>query len=255
MEITGIIQSGAGKGAFFTQVDWVIRQCEEMLGYRPFPGTLNVRVNDSDVTRLMHLTEGNDFDLVPDDPAFCSAKVTKVTLNGIPAAVVIPAEEVRIHEERIVELIAGCSIKATLGLKDGDTVRISWSKAASGGRPKATTDGKDQREMLKEIYEFAASAGALEGYVYPRGELKGDTLDNWVRNIVKQYHDLPENVRESFQSSLDRTLGRAVQAMIPVLGTDHAHIQSLTSLIAGEMPSSPHDFEKEKAEKAAKYGK
>jgi hypothetical protein len=254
MEITGIIQSGAGKGAFFTQVDGVVRQCEQMLGYRPFPGTLNVRVNDSDVTRLRHLAEGNDFELVPDDPTFCSAKVTQVTLNGIPAAVVIPAEAVRIHEERIVELIASCSIKATLGLKDGDAVRISWSKAADGGQSTATTDGKEQREVLKAIYEFAASAGALEGYVYPRQELTGASLDNWVGNLVKQYHDLPEAVRECFQSALDRTLGRAVQAMIPVLGTDHAHIRALTGLIAGEMPSSAHDFEKEKAEKAAKYG-
>ena len=255
MEISGVIQSGAGKGAFFTQVDWVVQRCEKMLGYRPFPGTLNVRVNDSDVNRLMHLGDRNDFELVPDDPAFCSAKVTKVVLNGIPAAVIFPAEAVRIHEERIVELIAGCNIKATLDLKDGDAVRISWTETAADGRPKATTGGKDQREMHKEIYEFAASAGALEGYVYPRGELNGDTLDNWVRNIVKQYHDLPENVRESFQSSLDRTLGRAVQAMTPVLGADHAHIQSLAGLIAGEMPNSPHDFEKEKAEKTARYGK
>jgi hypothetical protein len=109
--------------------------------------------------------------------------------------------------------------------------------------------------MYKDVYDFAASAGALEGYVYPRQELTGGALDNWVGNLVKQYHDLPGDVRESFQSSLDRTLGRAVQALIPVLGADHGHIRSLTGLIAGEMPGSAHDFEKEKAEKAAKYGK
>jgi CTP-dependent riboflavin kinase len=127
MQISGIIQSGAGKGAFFTQVDWVVRQCEEMLGYRPFPGTLNVRVDDSDMAVLTHLANGNDFELLPDDPAFCSAKVTKVTLNGIAAAVVMPAEDVRIHEEQIVELIAACNIKKVLGLKDGDAVRLSWN--------------------------------------------------------------------------------------------------------------------------------
>ncbi len=109
--------------------------------------------------------------------------------------------------------------------------------------------------MHKEIYEFAASAGALEGYVYPRQQLEGGALDNWVGNLVKQYHNLPVAVRESFQSSLDRTLGRAVQALIPVIGADHAHVRALTGLIAGEMPDSPHDFEKEKKEKAARYGK
>ncbi len=109
-------------------------------------------------------------------------------------------------------------------------------------------------ELYKEIYEFAASAGALEGYVYPRQKLEAGSLDNWIRNIVAQYNDLPEEVRGSFQSSFDRTLGRTVQALVPVLGAEHTHIQALTALIAGEMPSSPHDFEKEKQEKAAKYG-
>ncbi len=131
MEISGIIRSGAGKGAFFTQVDWVVRQCEKKLGYCPFPGTLNVRIDDSDMASLKRLTEGNDFELVPDDPAFCSAGVKKVTINGVPAAVVIPAEEVRIHEERILEIIAARGIKETLGLEDGDAVRLSWIEGSS----------------------------------------------------------------------------------------------------------------------------
>jgi riboflavin kinase len=254
MEISGIIQRGAGKGAFFTQVDWVVRQCEQMLGYRPFPGTLNMRVNDSDARHLSLLTDTCDFELVPDDPAFCSAKMKKVHINGSPAAVVIPSEDVRIHDERILEIISACGIKQTLGLKDGDPVRLSWVETTAESRQMTATNGKEQKAMYKELYDFAASAGALEGYVYPRQELKAETLDNWIANLVKQYHDLPEEVRESVQPSLDRTLGRAIQAMIPVLGADHAHIHALTKLIAGEMPSSPHDFEKEKAEKAARYG-
>jgi riboflavin kinase, archaea type len=254
MEISGVIQSGAGKGAFFTQVDWVVKQCEQILGYQPFPGTLNVRVNDSDVASLSLLAISTDFELVPDDPAFCAAQVKKVTLNGIPAAVIMPSEDVRIHEDRILEVISSCSLKQTLGLGDGDPVRLSWIDTTATDRQPAKENGRWQMELYKEIYEFAASAGALEGYVYPRQKLEAGSLDNWIRNIVAQYNDLPEEVRGSFQSSFDRTLGRTVQALVPVLGAEHTHIQALTALIAGEMPSSPHDFEKEKQEKAAKYG-
>ena len=254
MEISGIIQSGAGKGAYFTQVDWVVRQCEGHLGYRPFPGTLNVQIIEDDTRHLNNLAQGTDFELIPDDPAFCTAQVKTVTVNGIPGAMVIPAEDVRIHEERIVEIISACNIKQTLGLNDGDSVRLSWVDPPAEARQKAGARETKQKQVYREIYAFAASAGALEGYVYPRQDLTADSLDNWVGNIVKQYHYLPEEVRESFQPSLDRTLGRAVQAMISVLGADHAHIRSLTGLIAGEMPDSPHDFEKEKKEKAAKYG-
>lgn len=108
--------------------------------------------------------------------------------------------------------------------------------------------------IYEEIYEFASSAGALEGFVYLKEELAPDIIDNWVKNLVKQYQNLPSDVRDSFQSSLDRTIGRAVQSLRPLLGKDHAHIHALSAMIVGEMPSSARDFEKEKKEKASKYG-
>jgi hypothetical protein len=107
----------------------------------------------------------------------------------------------------------------------------------------------------KEIYEFAASAGAFEGYVYQRENLDAVSLDNWVKNLVKQYRDLPEDVRKSFQHSLDRTMGRAVQSLITLFGREHAHVVALKSLVAGQMPDAPDDFENEKEEKEDKYGK
>lgn len=109
-------------------------------------------------------------------------------------------------------------------------------------------------ELYKEIYEFASSAGALEGYVYPRGKRDMAYLDNWIHNLVMQYHALPDDVREKIQASLDRTLGRAVQSLETLLGREHLHVQALRGLLRGGIPASPHDFELEKKEKAVKYG-
>jgi CTP-dependent riboflavin kinase len=130
MKITGTIKSGVGKGAFFTQVDWVVRQCEELLGYKPFPGTLNVHVRDEDLDMLEEFFASHDCALVPDDPKFCAANVKKVKINGITAAVVLPSEDVRVHENRVIELIASCSLKEELGLGDGDAVTIEELKAS-----------------------------------------------------------------------------------------------------------------------------
>jgi hypothetical protein len=253
MQISGVILSGAGKGAFFTQVDWVVEQCRKMLGYRPFPGTLNVSVNDSDLDMLDRLSEAPGFELVPDDPAFCAAQVKKIELNGISAAVVLPSEEVRIHEKRVLEVISSCSLKEALGLSDGDMVSLAWEDANDQGQHPVHESVEGQRELYREIYEFAASAGALEGFVYSRRELEVGQLDNWIHHLGKQYLDISENVRKSFQPCLDRTVGRAVQSLIPILGPEHEHIIALKKLIVGEMPASPFDFEKEKQEKAAKY--
>jgi riboflavin kinase len=125
MKISGIIKSGVGKGAFFTQVDWVVKQCEDMLGYKPFPGTLNVNVCDEDLSKLEKFFESTDCVLTPDDPKYCAANVKKVKINNISAAVVLPSEDVRVHENRVMELIASCSLKEALGLDDGDSVTIS----------------------------------------------------------------------------------------------------------------------------------
>jgi riboflavin kinase len=48
MEIKGIVHHGVGQGAFFTQLAWVVRQCEAQLGWTPFPGTLNLHVPEGD---------------------------------------------------------------------------------------------------------------------------------------------------------------------------------------------------------------
>ncbi|BBO84351.1 hypothetical protein [Desulfosarcina ovata] len=108
-------------------------------------------------------------------------------------------------------------------------------------------------KIYNEIYEFAASAGALEGYVFLKKDLQADHLDNWIRNLENQYRLLPEEVRQCVQTSVDRTLGRAWQSIAAVLGETHRHVRSLKSMTAGNPPDSPQDFEKEKKEKAEKY--
>ena len=125
MEISGVIRRGAGKGAYFTQLDWVVHQCEKKLKMTPFPGTLNVRVNEDDAPGLDQFLLTTDFDLIPDDPSFCAAQLKKVTVNGVAAAVVLPDMNVRIHDNRTIELISAFNLKEKLNLDDGAVVTIS----------------------------------------------------------------------------------------------------------------------------------
>lgn len=100
--------------------------------------------------------------------------------------------------------------------------------------------------IYTKIYEFAASAGALEGYVYPKNEMNPDYLPNWIDHLVAAYRHLPPDALREIQSSLDGTLGRAVRSLIPVLGEDHEVIEKLKSMIKGKLPESPDDFQKKK---------
>ena len=125
MQIRGVIQSGLGEGAFFAGLDWVVDQFERAMGFKPFPGTLNVRVFESDIPALKTFFSEKDFELVSDNPSFCSARLRKVRINGIPAAAVFPSEDVRAHGREIIELMAEKHLKDALGLKDGDQVSIT----------------------------------------------------------------------------------------------------------------------------------
>jgi hypothetical protein len=108
----------------------------------------------------------------------------------------------------------------------------------------------DKMHIYSKIYQFAASAGAFEGYVYQKKDVEelGDmnALSGWIDNIVGAYDHLPGEAIELFQDSCDRTLGRAILSLTPVLGKDHNFITKLQSIIKGSIPASPDDFNKKK---------
>lgn len=96
--------------------------------------------------------------------------------------------------------------------------------------------------IYRQIYDFAAHAGALEGYVYHRNQVDPSYLPKWAEGLVKQYQSLPEEARADFQDLLDGTVGRAVRSLSPLLGEEHEVILRLKGLIQGKMPASPDDF-------------
>ncbi|MGD9283230.1 MAG: CTP-dependent riboflavin kinase [Desulfobacterales bacterium] len=115
----GKIVSGAGEGAYFTQIDWVQQQCHQKLGFKPYPGTLNLEIALDDLPKIVTLGQKNGVELISPDPKFCNAKAFAVKLGKINGAIIMPEEKVRIHAENIIEIIAPLNIKATLNVKDG----------------------------------------------------------------------------------------------------------------------------------------
>ena len=124
LEITGKIVSGAGEGAFFTQIDWVLQQCDQKLGFKPYPGTLNLEVAPDDLPTITSRAQKEGVELISPDPKFCNAKAFPIRLGKINAAIIMPEEKVRIHAENIIEIIAPLNIKATLNVKDGASLSI-----------------------------------------------------------------------------------------------------------------------------------
>ena len=128
MKLTGKVVTGEQQAAFFTQLDWVMRQCSEKLGFEPFPGTLNLEVITEDLKLVHELKYKKGVELQPTDLQSCAATVLPVQIEGHDCAVVVPDEEVNIHKENIVEIMSGESLRSTLNIKDGDLVTITFRK-------------------------------------------------------------------------------------------------------------------------------
>lgn len=126
--LKGRILSGAKRGAFFTQLEWVQDQCLTKLGFRPYAGTLNIEVQEAYVPSIEELQKVEGIELVPPDPEYCSGRTLHADIGGVPGALIIPEEGVRIHGKRILEVMAGIGLKEALNLKDGDMVTLVVKK-------------------------------------------------------------------------------------------------------------------------------
>lgn len=122
--LTGTYVRGAGKAAFFTQLDWVKEQCRAKLGFVPFPGTLNLEIPRSGLSFLEKMADRDTPLLVPDNPDFCSAQVIPVFIGAVNGALILPDKAVRIHQESVVEILAPVNLKERLGLAVGSSVEI-----------------------------------------------------------------------------------------------------------------------------------
>ena len=88
LEITGKIIGGAGEGVYFTQIDWVQQQCDEKLGYKPYPGTLNLEISEEFLPAIESLDQKKAIELISPDPKFCHAMVFQVSLGDIRGAII-----------------------------------------------------------------------------------------------------------------------------------------------------------------------
>ena len=117
------------------------------------------------------------------------------------------------------------------------------------GKPPLSPDdfsrvGEARPGSYRELYEFAANAGAFEGYVYIPERANHKNLSAWVENLVRQFRSFPPDVRGAIQSSCDMTLGRALQSLKRFLDDEDRTIVGLRSIIKGDIPSSPMAFDK-----------
>ncbi len=116
-----MVTSGKGEAGRFTQLPWLREQMRRKLGFDPYPGTLNVRIEQQDQADDLH-----DLPWVPieaGEAGYCAARALAVEVDGRASAVwILP--EISGYPNDQIELMADRPLRALLGLRDGDSVSI-----------------------------------------------------------------------------------------------------------------------------------
>src|SRR3989338_8226304 len=122
-EFTGIVVSGFGEGGKFLSMPSYEVKFQLLLGFKPFPGTLNLKVDAGELQSAlsgMRVLRIEPFE--ENGRKFGGISVYPVRIEGTKAFLVVP--DINRHSEQIVEFIAEENLRDKLSLKDGKEVKV-----------------------------------------------------------------------------------------------------------------------------------
>ncbi len=128
--VEGRVFTGLGEGAYYLSLPQYVKQIEEKLGFKPYPGTLNVRLlsRDSIINRLLleRMADIRIEGFSNEHRTYGGAKCVKALFNGEQEAAVIFIERTH-YEKDVIEVIAPVYLRGKYGLSDGDKVFVKVS--------------------------------------------------------------------------------------------------------------------------------
>jgi riboflavin kinase, archaea type len=123
ISLRGSVTAGLGQGAQFMSVPWVRDAVRRLVGFTPYPGTLNVTLDPDMTSEWERMRDGRAVVLAPPTGQTCGAVLVSVVVApDVEAAVIVP--DVTRHGKNLLELIAAVHIRSRLGLRDDDPVAL-----------------------------------------------------------------------------------------------------------------------------------
>jgi riboflavin kinase, archaea type len=127
IELEGTLFSGLGEAAYYVSLEGYKKQFAAKLGFEPFPGTLNLRLDrsiDRKMRNELNSKIGSEhIDGFKDGKrTFGGADFYKAKIGRLDSAVLLI--ERTIYDDGVLELIAPVNLRRSLNLKDGDRVRV-----------------------------------------------------------------------------------------------------------------------------------
>ncbi len=121
MTLRGRVSSGGGRGNLFVNLPWAEKQFKDKLGFKPYPGTLNLQLSPgTDVKALRNTMKGIK---IKAPEGFHEGRCFKALIMGKHfGAVVVP--DVPGYPNDLLEVLAPVNLRETLNLKDGVDIEV-----------------------------------------------------------------------------------------------------------------------------------
>jgi riboflavin kinase len=121
--LTGKVITGLGEGQYYISLEGYRSQFIKKLGFTPYPGTLNVKLD----TPSVDIRKGISADLeisgfTKENRTFGRGSCFNIMIMDINGAVIVP--ERTHYPEDIIEIIAPVNLRKYLKLRDGSTVEV-----------------------------------------------------------------------------------------------------------------------------------
>jgi riboflavin kinase len=127
VELKGTLVSGMGEGAYYMGLKGYTKQFQSKIGYVPYPGTLNVRLDQKihqEAIKQFETLNGVKIKSFSDGKrTYGWVKCFNAKLNNSTNCELIILERTH-HDDSIIELISKSCIRKTAKLKDGSKVSI-----------------------------------------------------------------------------------------------------------------------------------
>ncbi len=124
--MTGRVVRGLGEGAYYVKM--YADRFKEKLGFEPYPGTLNVKIEKTaELNQLLAILQNNAIIIEgfeANNRTFGRVRCCIVSIEDKISGAIVSAERTH-HTEDTTEIIAAVNLRETLGLKDGDLLRFT----------------------------------------------------------------------------------------------------------------------------------
>ncbi|MBN2567483.1 DUF120 domain-containing protein [Candidatus Woesearchaeota archaeon] len=121
--MAGTIESGLGEGKFYIEQQGYQEQFRKRLGFKAYPGTLNLRVDLQEFRNFLSAIPPVAIaGFKTDKRTFGSITAYPVTFRGMKGAIIVP--ERTIHDQSTMEIIAPDDLRQRFRLKDGGRFEV-----------------------------------------------------------------------------------------------------------------------------------